>query len=164
MHECDRVFGDRLMGEEDKSWFRGMLNDVCLQTLKKDYNAMVRQREEEGGGSAVIFGDFDNSGRYLEVQSLQTLQETLVQSLDDYNGMNNSAPMHLVLFNQAIQHIARILRVVRTPKGHCLLIGVGGSGRKSLATLATYIADYKLFTIRPTKGYSREDWREDMKN
>ena len=48
--------------------------------------------------------------------------------------------MNLVLFTNAIEHILNIVRVISTSFGHCLLVGVGGSGRKSLATLASFIA------------------------
>ena len=40
----------------------------------------------------------------------------------------------------AIQHVIKIVRVITTTFGHALLVGVGGSGRKSLAMLNTYIA------------------------
>lgn len=48
--------------------------------------------------------------------------------------------MNLVLFMTAIQHIIKIVRVITISFGHCLLVGVGGSGRKSLATLSAFIA------------------------
>jgi dynein heavy chain len=48
--------------------------------------------------------------------------------------------MNLVLFMSAIQHILKIVRVITTSYGHCMLVGVGGSGRKSLATLSCFIA------------------------
>lgn len=48
--------------------------------------------------------------------------------------------MNLVLFMSAIQHIIKIVRIMKTSLGNALLIGVGGSGRKSLATLSSYIS------------------------
>ena len=43
-----------------------------------------------------------------------------------------------------------------------MLVGVGGSGKKSLTTLATALASAKLMNIEPRKGYSRKDWKEDL--
>ena len=71
--------------------------------------------------------------------------------------------MNLVFFGDCIQHLSRIARVLRQQRGNALLVGVGGSGRSSMARLGASINSYLTFTIEITKSYRQKEWYEDIK-
>lgn len=63
----------------------------------------------------------------------------------------------------ALEHVVRLSRLLSMERGSALLVGVGGSGKQSLARLAAYIAGAYTFQVTITKTYNVTNLLEDIR-
>lgn len=73
---------------------------------------------------------------------MEELKLCLEDKLTEHN--ETKSVMNLVLFNDAMEHISRIVRILEFPVGNALLVGVGGSGKQSLSKLACFILSFEV--------------------
>eukprot|EP00026_Physarum_polycephalum_P000043 Phypoly_transcript_00043.p1 GENE.Phypoly_transcript_00043~~Phypoly_transcript_00043.p1 ORF type:complete len:2765 (+),score=358.08 Phypoly_transcript_00043:606-8297(+) len=159
VHECMRVFSDRLVDEGDRRWFVDLLKTSLAMNIQISWDSAVPHNR-------LIYGDFivpnADPKVYTEMDDMPRLTHAIESYLEYYNA-TTEATMKLVMFEDAIEHVARICRIIRQPGGNALLLGMGGSGRQSLTRLAASIAEYEAFQIEITKKYAVTEWREDVK-
>lgn len=101
----------------------------------------------------LLFGDFmlsdpsdpeaEDPRLYEDLNNFEQVATKLNKMLEEYNYVHKE--MDIVLFQDALDHLTRIHRIIRFPRGNGLLIGVGGSGKQSLTRLATFTAGYNVF-------------------
>ena len=201
VHECSRVFADRLVSSDDRQWFTESMRPPSLRSHPK-------LRDGRPGRSAVAYTNFMQTAKdlrkYEEVSDDSVLRTTAEQYLSSHDEMvtansaagtraamaagakaakkeavakmmggssdrtalaggNSVPPLKLVMFTSAVTHLVRISRVISQPAGSALLIGVGGSGRRSLTRLAAYIQSLELHTMTLSKEYRSQEWREDLR-
>ena len=128
-------------------------SSILLQDI--DENALYKQ--------PLIYSHFAQGvgdPKYLPVDTWESVNKTLVEALENYNELN--AAMNLVLFEDAMYHICRINRILESPRGNALLIGVGGSGKQSLSRLAASISSLDVFQVQLRKGYAMGDLKAEL--
>ena len=169
-HECLRIFHDRLISDLDREQWVAMLKSKIKEKFKKEWDSIVTVKPLLFGSFVpTIYPDGDDTKKpfrdlYCELTNRQMLKKIAEGGLEDFNNINRSKKMDLVLFTDALEHIVKIHRVITTEGGNCLLVGVGGSGRKSLTELSVFISMQESIVLDMPKGYDFAAWREDMKN
>ncbi|XP_021113287.1 dynein heavy chain 10, axonemal isoform X4 [Heterocephalus glaber] len=159
-NECLRVFHDRLISKADKQLVQEHIRSLVSEHFTDDLGVVMRD--------PILFGDFrmalheEEARIYEDIQDYEAAKALFQEILEEYNDSN--ARMNLVLFDDALEHLTRMHRIIRMDRGHALLVGVGGSGKQSLARLAAFTAGCEVFEILLSRGYSENSFREDLKS
>ncbi|XP_012509385.1 PREDICTED: dynein heavy chain 9, axonemal [Propithecus coquereli] len=157
LHESNRVYRDKMVEEKDLELF----DKIQTEVLKKTFNDIEETVQQDQ--SLNVYCHFANGigePKYMPVQSWELLTQTLVEALENHNEVNTV--MDLVLFEDAVRHVCHINRILESPRGNALLVGVGGSGKQSLTRLAAFISSMDVFQITLRKGYQIADFKVDL--
>lgn len=158
-NECSRIFCDRLINKKHIHLVNEFIEEIIEDHFENSADYAMK--------NPILFGDYrnaleeDGSRVYEDILDYDACKALFEELLENYNESNTK--MELVLFDDALDHLTRIHRAIRMHKGHCLLVGVGGSGRQSLTRLATHTAGYRIFEIALSRGYGDYHFREDLK-
>ena len=157
VHEVERTVLDRLLPGDVPAF-----NKMRVTATKKYFED---QDPEAVEARPLLYTSFltrgpDDSPVYTGVDTYEKLRGALDERLAEYNEGN--PVMNLVLFQQAMDHVTRIARIIDLPAGNAMLVGVGGSGKQSLAKLASFICGYEVFMIQITGSYGLADLKENL--
>ena len=158
LHESFRVYSDRLVDVADATRFEDMINRTAKNYFE-DFDQDVLFKRPLAFTYFSVQTDEDIKP-YFQVTDEVKLSKILTQKLTEYN--ESFARMDLVLFVQAMEHICRISRIIDTPRGNALLVGVGGSGKQSLTRLAAFISGFAVFQVKLTSSYGMLDFKTDI--
>ncbi|KAM4603926.1 dynein axonemal heavy chain 6 [Polymixia lowei] len=161
-HECQRVFHDRLINNQDKTYFNTIVSEMASKYFGLNLEPTYFVTKP------IIFGDFIKVGAekaerlYEDLTDMEKIQAVLQDYLDDYN-TTFSKDSKLVFFQDAIEHVSRIARMIRQDRGNALLVGVGGTGKQSLTRLAAHMCGYRCFQIELSRGYDYDSFHQDLR-
>lgn len=120
-HEALRLFQDRLVAEDEKSWTNELVDSIAAEHFPNvDLNEALAR--------PILYSNW-TSRHYIPVDREQ-LREYTKARLRVFH--EEELDVQLVLFNDVLDHVLRIDRVFRQVQGHLLLIGVSGGGKVGL--------------------------------
>ncbi|XP_061387676.1 dynein beta chain, ciliary, partial [Musca vetustissima] len=156
VHEAYRTYNDRLVDPYDIKAFNSAIRDI----FKKDFEDFD---EDFVFSDPLIYCHFAQSladQKYMPLKNWQALYQLLMEAQASYNEVIGY--MNLVLFEDAMKHVCRINRILESPRNNALLVGVGGSGKQTLARLASFISSFSVCQIQIKRGYGLQDMKEDI--
>ena len=97
------VFQDRLVDDTDREWFVACLAEKLGTYLDQTLQSVCPNR------ILPVFGDFLSVDRHYEdLKDFKAVRRFMTESaLPAYNNTAGAVPMNLVLFREAIEHVAR---------------------------------------------------------
>lgn len=156
VHEAFRVYGDKLITDVDQDNFRKLFKEVFKKSIEDVDEHFVFKEP-------LIYCHFADGladPKYMPIKKWSELSALLTEAQDGYNDIVGY--INLVMFEDAMAHVCRINRILEGPRGNALLIGVGGSGKQSLARLAAYISSLTVSEIQLRRGYCLSDIKSDL--
>jgi dynein heavy chain len=158
LHECERVFSDRLVSASDEVAMKGLFENAAKKHIQ---GVSPEELFVEGNIFTSFMSIIAGSDKmYMPIPGIDKLKKSLEEKLAEYN--ETFAAMELVLFQIAMEHICRICRIIDLPCGNALLVGVGGSGKQSLAQISSFIMSVDIVRILVTQSYGEADLLIDL--
>lgn len=149
-HEMMREYNDRFNIKDDRECFK----TTRIEHIEKHFG--IRWSDINPGLAEIMF--------YKQVEAKQAdVLNVCREMLEDHN-RDGAKQLDIVIFDEALDHLSAMNRILSMPRGYAMLVGVKSSGRKSRARLSLHMSQMESFEDAITRTYSFTEWREDMKN
>ena len=112
-----------------QDFFDGLLHELLRRVFGVNWDAKTLFSTHK-----PMFCHFGNQAfaardaPYAFVEDNSILPKLLQTHLDAYN-MTTSQVMNLVFFQEAVEHVSRLCRQLRTTSGNAMLVGLGGKSQ-----------------------------------
>ena len=152
-HEAFRLFSDRLVEDDEIEWCSKKIDVVAREMFAAiDHDEVLAK--------PIFYSTWlSKDTRRVTRDDLKTF---LAARLKVFYEEELDVP--LVIFDQVLDHVLRIDRVLRQPMGHCLLVGDSGAGKTVLSKFVSRINGLQIFQIKVHSRYGIEDFNEDLRS
>lgn len=151
-HEGMRLFSDRLISEADKDWCSKAIDEIARKWFAGvDFDAALAR--------PIFYTSWlSKDTRRVDREELKDFLSARLRVFYE-----EELDVPLVLFDEVLEHILRIDRVLRQPMGHLLLVGDSGAGKTVLSKFVSWMNGLNIFQIKAHSRYGMDDFNDDLK-
>lgn len=147
-----RLFHDRLVLEEERIWCHTTIDTIARSHYPAANLSVCLKRP-------VLYSNWlSNSYQEVNIEELRLHVESRLKTFHE-----EELNVELVVFDEVLDHVLRIDRVLRQPLGHLLLVGESGAGKTVLSRFCAWMTGLTVFQIKMTRKYNIESFDIDLR-
>ncbi|KAG5504985.1 hypothetical protein JKF63_04432 [Porcisia hertigi] len=151
VHEGLRVFADRLVTAEERTWTE--------TTIVKIFREFFTDMDDHTFDLPLLYSTL--LSRSYTDSPREELRAYVQKKLIAFNEEESLGD--LVIYDAMIDHVVRIDRVLRQPLGHLLIAGASGVGKTALTKLVAWMRGFSTFSLMVHRGYDLDDFEHDLR-
>lgn len=151
-HEGLRLFFDRLCGKEEKEWTKQLLLEAASKHFP--HTDLISAFQEP-----ILYSNWLSSA--YEPVSKDDLASFVSERCRVFS--EEELETALIPFEDMLDHILRIDRVLRQHQGHMILVGPSSSGKSTLTKFVAWMNGIKVVQMRVHRGYSIQDFQKKLR-
>ncbi|XP_038031862.1 cytoplasmic dynein 2 heavy chain 1 isoform X2 [Anas platyrhynchos] len=165
-YEACRLFRDKLVGMKDLHVF----NNILMKVFQNDWDSDVLDNMADifyvtWGACQEAFTTPGQAlpphGRPLGRLNSTDLKDTIKKGVIHYG--RDKKEIEVLLFQEVLNYMSRVDRVLSFPGGSLLLAGRSGVGRRTVTSLVSHMHGAVLITPKISRGYELKHFKNDLK-
>ncbi|XP_032214095.1 cytoplasmic dynein 2 heavy chain 1 isoform X5 [Mustela erminea] len=168
-YEARRLFRDKIVGAKELHLFDSILTSVfqgdwgsdVLDNMADSFYVTWGARHNSGTRAAPG-QPLPPHGKPLGKLNSADLKDVIRKGLIHYGRDNQS--LDILLFQEVLEYMSRIDRVLSFPGGSLLLAGRSGVGRRTITSLVSHMHGAVLFSPKISRGYALKQFKNDLKH
>ena len=169
LHEAVNVFGNCLSTQGEKDLCASFVEDAALLHIlcggEESSIIITHQSKTMATSKRLVLIKIKHEATEFEVRSLQSLQAIVQQHIVSSNCERSVAfsADALVLFDDAVLNVARILRALRSTEGHVVVLGDVGTGRRTSLKIAISLLRFRCIAVQSCELCDASIWRNRLR-
>jgi len=152
MHEALRIFVDRLVHYEERQESEKQLDEIVKNAFGCGQDVLVRP---------ILFTCYLSPQRQYVGVDREELREFVSSKLSIF--YEEELAVKLVIFDEVLDHIVRMDRVLRQPLGHLLLVGASGAGKTVLSKFVSWMNGLSVYQLKVGRNYDVLAFEQDLR-